>query len=346
MRQWSCGVILAMLAWAGCLVPMAKAGCEGGVNLLESLAPAERQSLETAALAAPFAQGNLWRATRDGETVTLLGTYHLDDPRHGAIMAQVGPLMQQAKRLLVEAGPDEIKALKAHMASDPGMMFLTEGPSLMEQLPPDLWGKLKMAMAARQVPGFMAAKFRPWFAAMTLSAPPCMAIDAARENGLDMRLMKLAASEGLPVQALEPYDTLFKMIGSLSAQDQIEMIEMSLQMEGQIQDMTFTTGEEYFAQNSRVIWELTRAKALAQASDRAGFTAPEIAADFAMMEKVMLSDRNASWIPVIEKAASEGPTFVAFGALHLSGETGVLHMLEQDGWTLERLPLDVTGGGG
>ena len=117
------------------------------------------------------------------------------------------------------------------------------------------------------------------------------------------------------------------------------MIEMSLQMEGQIQDMTFTTAEEYFAQNSRAIWELTRVKALSQTSEKPGFTAEEILSDFAMMEKVMLTDRNAAWIPVIDQAAKEGPVFVAFGALHLSGENGVLHLLEQEGWTLERLPL-------
>jgi uncharacterized protein len=326
---------LIFLSGAGLL----RAGCEGGVNLLTTMDPAKRTQIETATMAAPFPHGNLWQASRDGQTVTILGTYHLDDRRHDAIMTAVAPLLDKAGRLLVEAGPQEVRQLKAHMAREPGMMFLTQGPSLMEQLPPDLWKKLKTAMAARQVPGFMAAKFRPWFAAMTLSAPPCMALDAARENGLDMRLMKLAAEKSLSVQALEPYDTLFKMIDSLSAEDQIEMIEMSLQMENHIQDMTFTTAEEYFAQNSRVIWELTRDTALAQASDRPGFTKQEITADFELMEKVMLTERNAAWIPVIEDAADKGSVFVAFGALHLSGETGVLHLLEQNGWTIERLPL-------
>ena len=339
MGQWSHRMFLALGLWMVSMAPQAMAGCQGGMNLLDSMAEDERTAIEARSDAAPFARGNLWQATRDGQSLTILGTYHLDDPRHGAIVAAVTPLMQKAKRLLVEAGPEEVKALKSHMARDPGMMFLTEGPSLMQQLPPELWSKLKGAMAARQVPGFMAAKFRPWFAAMTLSAPPCMALESARENGLDMRLMKLAQAHDLPVQALEPYDTLFKMIGNLSAQDQIEMIEMSLQMEGQIQDMTFTTAEEYFAQNSRAIWELTRVKALSQTSEKPGFTAEEILSDFAMMEKVMLTDRNAAWIPVIDQAAKEGPVFVAFGALHLSGENGVLHLLEQEGWTLERLPL-------
>ncbi|MBL9053177.1 MAG: TraB/GumN family protein, partial [Tabrizicola sp.] len=50
--------------------------------------------------------------------------------------------------------------------------------------------------------------------------------------------------------------------------------------------------------------------------------------------------RNRAWIPVLTKAAAEGPVFAAFGALHLSGKEGVLNLLEQEGFTIEPLDLD------
>jgi len=37
--------------------------------------------------------------------------------------------------------------------------------------------------------------------------------------------------------------------------------------------------------------------------------------------------------------AYTGPVLAAFGALHLSGQDGVLDLLARDGWVLERLPL-------
>ena len=49
--------------------------------------------------------------------------------------------------------------------------------------------------------------------------------------------------------------------------------------------------------------------------------------------------RNQAWIKVIEDVAAKGPALVAFGALHLSGDQGVLQLLEQRGFTLRRLPL-------
>jgi uncharacterized protein len=42
---------------------------------------------------------------------------------------------------------------------------------------------------------------------------------------------------------------------------------------------------------------------------------------------------------VLEGAAADGPAFAAFGALHLSGDEGVLNLLAGQGWTVERLPL-------
>lgn len=49
----------------------------------------------------------------------------------------------------------------------------------------------------------------------------------------------------------------------------------------------------------------------------------------------MLVHRNAAWIPVIE--ATEGTTLVvAVGALHLPGETGILNLLQQQGYSLTR----------
>jgi len=42
---------------------------------------------------------------------------------------------------------------------------------------------------------------------------------------------------------------------------------------------------------------------------------------------------------VIEAALADGPVVAAFGALHLSGEDGVLALLQGAGFSLERLEL-------
>lgn len=51
-------------------------------------------------------------------------------------------------------------------------------------------------------------------------------------------------------------------------------------------------------------------------------------------ERDMLVTRNVKWIPVIEKAIQEKPSFFAVGAGHLGGKQGVLNLLKEQGYTL------------
>ncbi len=50
---------------------------------------------------------------------------------------------------------------------------------------------------------------------------------------------------------------------------------------------------------------------------------------------VMLDNRNASWIPVMEAAAKEKPTFFGVGAAHLGGPKGVIALLRKKGYKVE-----------
>ena len=75
-----------------------------------------------------------------------------------------------------------------------------------------------------------------------------------------------------------------------------------------------------------------------ESADGAPEVAPEqAAADLAQMEEVMLTKRNQTWIAVIEAAAARGPVVAAFGALHLSGQTGIAQLLSENGWQLTAL---------
>ena len=306
-----------------------------GQNMLDALPLVERDAVQARADAAPFAQGNYWRATKGAEEVTIIGTYHLGDARHAATLQAITPLVTGATTLLVEAGPEEEAQLMAQLASDPSGMMITTGPSLMEQLPPEDWARLTKAMAERQIPGFMAAKFQPWYISILLSVPPCAMAAMTEKDGLDHKIMAAAEAAGVPIRALEPFDTVLTLFGAMPQTAQIEMVQTSLVMEEHAADSSITLADAYFAENSRVVWELMQDQAL----DLPGYTPARVAEEFGMMEELLMNARNRSWIPVIEAAADDGPVFAAFGALHLSGNQGVLNLLAQSGWQLERLPL-------
>jgi len=306
-----------------------------GKNLFAEMEPAKAATITAAADAVPFARGNYWRATRGDEEIAIVGTYHFDDPRHFPTLAVITPRIVVAKTVLVEAGPDEEKSLMDLIARDPSKMMIMDGPSLLEQLPPEVWAQLSEAMALRGIPGFMAAKMQPWYVAVLLSLPPCAMATMQDPKGLDGLVIDTATRAGIPVQGLEPFDTVFHIFDAMSHDEMVAMIQSTLALEDQSEDYNATLADSYFAGESRMIWEFMREVSY----DLPGYTRDQIDADFARMEELLMNARNRAWIPVLLDAAADGPVFTAFGALHLSGEEGVLNLLQNEGFTLEELPL-------
>jgi uncharacterized protein len=319
------------------MATMATAEC-AGTNLIDAMSATDQAQLRGSAQNVPHANGNFWRATKGDQVMHLMGTYHFDDPRHDASMAVLTPLIDAASLVLVEAGPDEEKALMKRMSDDPSVMLI-DGPTLLERMAPADWEMLAAAMTERGIPPFMAAKFQPWYVAMMLAIPPCDIGELAEggaTNGLDMRVIKAAKAAETPVRALEPYDTVFRIFGQMSDAEQITMIKSSMAFEDRMEDYSATLADTYFRQESRLIWEFTRQ----QSYEMPGYTTDQVDAEFDKMEEVLMAGRNRMWIPVLEAAVVNGPVVAAFGALHLSGHEGVLALLERSGWVVERLELE------
>lgn len=327
----------ALLAAIPLCLSLAGAGAAAcaGKNLFD-LYPSDRLAeVEAAAAAVPFATGNFWRATRGDEVITIAGTYHFDDPRHDPAIKALTPHITSAKTVLVEAGPEEEKALKDLVARDPSRLMITEGPTLIEQLPPELWDSLSQAMSDRGIPGFMAAKFRPWYVVAVLSIPPCAMAQMVEPKGLDGMVIDTATEAGVPVHGLEPFDTVFRIFDGMSEAELIDMLQSSLLFEDRSEDYAVTLADSYFAGEGRKIWEFMRFESYGMP----GYTRDQVDAEFAKMEEALMNSRNRAWIPVLTEASAKGPVFAAFGALHLSGEEGVLNLLQAEGFTLEELPL-------
>lgn len=288
-----------------------------------------QQDLQTRAAAAPFARGNFWLARRGTETVTLVGTFHLDDSRHDATMAWLDPIIAGAQTVLVEAGAQEEAALKARLAKDPNLL-LSDGPTLPERLSPQDWSALSEALTARGVPAFMAARMKPWYLSAILSVPPCMMPVDQGMNGLDARVIDAATAHGVPVRALEPYDTILGLFDGFTPDEEAALLHAAIATEGASGDEAMTTAEAYFRGDSQLLWEYSRMKALTTP----GIDPATAAAALDETQATLIDARNRSWIPLIEAAAAEGPTVAAFGALHLPGPSGVLALLQANGWTI------------
>lgn len=325
LRRAALALCLALAASA------ATAECRGP-SLLDRLDPEARADLAASVAATPHAEGILWSARRGDARILLAGTLHLPDPRHRATLLALAPALQAADLVLLETTPQEESAMARAIAANPDLALALEGPVLSDRLDAAAWTVVAAAAQARGIRPADAARFRPWLLMMALSAPPCAATPGP--GGLDRLVQDAALAEGVPVAALEPWDTLFRLLGQGDEGAQIEMLKLSLLDEGPAQELLVAMREGYFAGRVAEVWEINR---LAARFRPAGLGASDPQA-FRWMEEALLDRRNAAWVPVIEEAARANPRLVvAAGAAHLPGEAGLLRLLEARGWTVERL---------
>ncbi|SMX38942.1 TraB/GumN family protein [Maliponia aquimaris] len=327
-------ILLALTLCGLCAAPL-HAACQGQ-DLSTTLTAEERATLETRLAATPYPEGNHWRATRDGEVLHLIGTMHLGDDRLDGPVARLVPLVEGAALLLLEMTQVEQRQLEQALATDTDMLLLPDS-TLPELLPEEDWDQLAEAMRARGMPPFMAARMRPWYVSMLLAIPPCMTGQLTERNGLDARLEAAAGAAGVPTRALEPYDIGFAAFADMPFDTQLLMIRSALATPDTAEDLFETVLSAYFAQT-----HAAGQIALEVLSPRlTPLTEAENALVFEQLDAALISGRNRAWIPEILAALddTDGPVVAAFGAAHLPGETGVLKLLEQEGFTLERLPF-------
>lgn len=327
-------MFLRILAFvAGLSTAAAHADCVGP-SLLDELAPTEREALRAAA-EEPHAEGLLWRASRGKRQVTLVGTMHLGDSRLGAVLDAARPHLDDARLVLLEATAEELARIEALAAEDPRRLFVLDGPTLVERLSPQDWAAVSEAARTAGVPGFMASQFRPYYLALLLGVPPC-AMPALLDGapGLDAMLEEGARERGIPVAALEPYDTVLDAFSSLPEEDALAGLVATARAPELNRAATVALLELYFAGRT--------AEAIALNGivvDRMpGLTPEQRRTSAEWFERELLEARNEAWIPEIEAAArAERSVLVAVGAAHLPGERGVLALLEEAGWSVRRL---------
>ena len=317
----SLALLAAQPAVAACTAP----------DVRDRLTDAELAEVAEEVRATPNGEGLFWTATRGPDRLSIVGTMHLYDPRFDQMLRRLEPLLRDADLLLLEAGPEQEARMASALSKDRSLLLLPEDErGLSERMDPETYAALGEALAARGVPPEAADRMQPWYLALTLAIPACAMADlVAGKKGIDARLAERATALGLPIEAIEPWNTLFDLMSSDPIDEQIPALESALMPQDLSTEMHATLLDSYFAGDVAEILALNRV-----VSRRApGMTPAEIDAEFARMEADLISGRNRDWVISITQEMDKGDVAVlAVGAAHLPGNTGLLALLERDGW--------------
>ncbi len=300
----------------------------GTTDLTETFTAEETAFLEERLAGVPFAEGLTWEAEKDDSRVIVVGTLHIPDARFDPIVAKLTPEIEASDLLILEATREAEAEMAQMAATNPGLFFLTDGPSLIDLLEPEEWDQVSRELSSRGIPGVVGAKFQPWYASLVMAVPTCaLGAMQAGEQGLDRRLETVAEEAGIAVQGLEGAEAVLNVFAGETIEDQLEGLRITIGTQDPDNANTSTLVELYFDGRTRASWEVSRVLI-----EREGIEGGQEM--FQEVEDSLLIGRNEDWEPIMNDLIAGKDAVIAVGAAHLSGETGVLRALERAGYSV------------
>ena len=284
--------------------------------ILLSCAPAAAEAEPDSAL--------YWALFRDGRPAGyLLGTIHSEDPR----------VLDFSEDFTGELNANQVFAME--MVPDlPTLTRLTEymhyqdGTSLEQIIGPERFARVRDALADYRVPPDWIERMKVWAAMMTLSVPP-------PRTGLfmDFSLSLRAAGAGLKVVGLETLEQQLSFLERMPADQQLALLDQALDEHARVVEVHDQMVEYYLADDLLAL--------AGQVDDQLAELTPQ-ARRYFMSEGI--EARNRRMLTTLLPLFQESRVFVAVGALHLPGETGLVALLRGQGFQLSprRLPLSAT----
>jgi uncharacterized protein YbaP (TraB family) len=262
----------------------------------------------------PLGKPMLWSVEKDGKTSYMLGTIHKGVDAETRLPQIVFDKLDAAPAFAMEtdlasAGPEMQKYIEC------------VGCSLKKELTPEQYAKLESALGKATVDKIQSMK--PMVAATMLSMqfmPETAAMDGVlqgRAQRLNKKMVYLenAADAAKVLSRWMDVRALKLMLDHLD-EGKKQMAEMLA---------AYIAGDE---KGLLAINDGEKEKALKVYTQ----------AEYDEQQADILYNRNAAWLPAIEKMHADGGGFIAVGALHLVGPKSVNELLEKKGYKITRIP--------
>jgi uncharacterized protein len=245
----------------------------------------------------------------------LFGTFHLVCPNDLVLSNATKKAMTDAQQLYLELDFDDPALMQGMMKA----MTLTDGKTVKDYLSADDYAilekyfseKLKMnpAQMSRMTP-------------IALTSMLYMTLLPCQMASYDLTFAQMASKDKKEILGLESLDAQLAAFNKIPMEEQLKGLVDAAKKPEEAQAEFTKFIDTYKSQ------DLVKLQDAMKKSQYSG-------SDFSKYEDDLLNKRNQNWIPVIEKAAKEKPTFFAFGAGHLVGDQGVLKLLRARGYSVK-----------
>lgn len=285
-----------------------------------------RPELEAAALeAATASRGSgspaLWTMRDEDTTIHFLGTVHLLRPELDWMSPEIEAAIASADTVVFEADTTSPEAQRELMKFYTTQGFFSDGKQLTNFLSEGETAELKAALETVGLPIEALQPHRPWMAAVNISVTQMLDEGFDPEAGVEKVIERAALAHGARFAFLETVEQQLGGLAGLSYCEQVDFLMATVDGVGEGAGALDLLVDEWADGDVNGIGLL--------------MANPEMLGSQPIYD-VMMTDRNARWVPQITAMLEEpGTVLIAVGAGHLAGEESVITMLREKGYTVE-----------
>lgn len=264
--------------------------------------------------------GLLWKIEKQGIANSYLyGTMHVGDPRVTNLAREVEQAFMQADHFSMEV----LMNFQA-MGVITSASFFNDGRTLKEVMGHIEYKRLSSLINGRIfISEDIVNNMKPWAVLLLLMMPADPQLQGS--SALDMVLYRRASQRNIKLTGLETAEEQVAVFDSMSLQDQLWMLNRTID---EIDSSDAQMAEMLNAYISRDLAKLVSIQQSLMYEDS------EVDDRFMYQLLDVRNNRMAErMLPILDS----GKAFIAIGALHLPGKTGVLHLLEQQGYKVSSI---------
>lgn len=268
----------------------------------------------------PLENSLLWKIEGNGaiENSYLYGTIHMINEKDFFLPTGTMSAIDQSDQVVFEIDMNEM----SDMGSMMGLMskaFMKDGKTISDLLSAEDYKLLEDKFAKLGLPMMMLERIKPAFLTVFAYDIDPNGMQNGSIKSYEMEFFEMANNANKPVSGLETLEFQMSVFDSISYEDQAKMLVDALKAGDSENDDFKVMTDMYLSQNINAMVEMIDEDEMMGGEGN---------------NDIILTGRNKNWIPVMSDLMKTKKVFFAVGAAHLAGETGVIHLLRKEGYTL------------
>lgn len=275
----------------------------------------------------------VWEVTdpESGNSLKMMGTIHIVPKSEGLVPKYVMDIYNSSDGVAVEYDISKIQTDMVVQIMYLSYFVLNDGTTIQDHLTPETYEKAKAHLTELGLYNESFESYNASYWESLVTSGTILGLDNMSESGIDAYFIGLSKEDGKEVRSIEALETQMNALGATSDAycdySINEMLKLSID---EFEEMfmalynTWSTGDVdgYSEMESSSDEEMPE----------------EIKADYELYNKMLLEDRNIGMADVAEEYIKNGDNiFYMVGFAHFCGEGSVIDLLEDRGYTVERI---------